>query len=322
MAGWQACDWRGCGFDLIERLRILSPELFRVAFIFLTALADRDNHLRGRRLGADDYITKPVDYEILREVIRVRLGGRDPGQRPKPLPPDDVEHLAAWFRPGGGDVPNSLLTGLVGQFRRSPPPALPPVAGFADVGPAPRDKFGASLGDLPMGVVILDRSGTVHYVNESAARVLGGGRVALLGRRACPPLAALVLRHIKARAANRIAIGDGAAPVTAIARTAGSDAYGKFTERVTVLLPALPVAPRMMAVVLHSLFNLTPAEQLLATELGTGANLSDVARARGVAMGTVRTQLKSVFGKMGVTRQSELVRALMSLQLATGFAEP
>ena len=40
------------GFDLFERLRQLDEQLFGAAFIFLTALADRDNELRGRRLGA------------------------------------------------------------------------------------------------------------------------------------------------------------------------------------------------------------------------------------------------------------------------------
>ena len=34
-------------------------------FIFLTALGDRDNQLKGRRLGADDYVVKPIDFEIL-----------------------------------------------------------------------------------------------------------------------------------------------------------------------------------------------------------------------------------------------------------------
>ena len=43
--------------------------------MFLTALADRDNELRARRLGADDYVTKPIDFEILEAIINARLAG-------------------------------------------------------------------------------------------------------------------------------------------------------------------------------------------------------------------------------------------------------
>jgi CheY-like chemotaxis protein len=44
------------GFEVLERLNDLAPRLGHLPFIFLTALADRDNELRGRRLGADDYV--------------------------------------------------------------------------------------------------------------------------------------------------------------------------------------------------------------------------------------------------------------------------
>jgi DNA-binding response OmpR family regulator len=43
--------------------------------VFLTARNDRDNELRARRLGADDYVTKPIDFEILHTIINARLAG-------------------------------------------------------------------------------------------------------------------------------------------------------------------------------------------------------------------------------------------------------
>jgi len=42
-------------------------------FVFLTALADHDNELKGWKLGADDYVTKPVDFDVLAAVIASRL---------------------------------------------------------------------------------------------------------------------------------------------------------------------------------------------------------------------------------------------------------
>ena len=42
------------GFELLERLIALAPRFSKMPFVFLTALTDRDNELRGRQLGADD----------------------------------------------------------------------------------------------------------------------------------------------------------------------------------------------------------------------------------------------------------------------------
>jgi DNA-binding NarL/FixJ family response regulator len=61
------------GFEVLQRLVQLAPRFENMPFIFLTALADRDNELRGRRLGADDYVTKPIDFDVLEAIIKTRL---------------------------------------------------------------------------------------------------------------------------------------------------------------------------------------------------------------------------------------------------------
>ena len=63
------------GFELLERLNALEPRFAKMPFIFLTALTDRDNELKGRHLGADDYVTKPIDFEVLTTIINARLAG-------------------------------------------------------------------------------------------------------------------------------------------------------------------------------------------------------------------------------------------------------
>jgi DNA-binding NarL/FixJ family response regulator len=64
------------GFELLERLIELAPRIGLLPpFIFVTALSDRDSELRARRLGADDYVTKPIDFDILETIIRARLAG-------------------------------------------------------------------------------------------------------------------------------------------------------------------------------------------------------------------------------------------------------
>jgi DNA-binding NarL/FixJ family response regulator len=63
------------GFEVLERLTGIAPQLGHIPFVFLTALADRDNELKGRQLGADDYVTKPIDFELLTTIINARLAG-------------------------------------------------------------------------------------------------------------------------------------------------------------------------------------------------------------------------------------------------------
>jgi DNA-binding NarL/FixJ family response regulator len=63
------------GFEVLERLNGLAPHLGHIPFVFLTARADRRSELRGRRLGADDYVTKPIDFDMLETIINARLAG-------------------------------------------------------------------------------------------------------------------------------------------------------------------------------------------------------------------------------------------------------
>jgi DNA-binding NarL/FixJ family response regulator len=62
------------GFEVMESLNALASRFEAVPFVFLTARTDRDSELKGRRLGADDYVTKPVDLDILAAIIETRLG--------------------------------------------------------------------------------------------------------------------------------------------------------------------------------------------------------------------------------------------------------
>lgn len=63
------------GFELLDRLVSLAPRFSRMPFIFLTALTDRANELKGRQLGADDYVIKPIDFDMLAAIINARLAG-------------------------------------------------------------------------------------------------------------------------------------------------------------------------------------------------------------------------------------------------------
>lgn len=68
--------------------------------------------------------------------------------------------------------------------------------------------------------------------------------------------------------------------------------------------------------VLATGFDLTPGEARVAVSVANGNSLQDIAEAHSVSINTVRSQLQSIFGKTGVSRQSELVSLLAASPMA------
>lgn len=70
------CDYampRMNGLELLQKLSMSGSQYATLPFILLTGSGDRDSELAARRLGADDYLTKPVDLEMLGAVVENRL---------------------------------------------------------------------------------------------------------------------------------------------------------------------------------------------------------------------------------------------------------
>ncbi len=59
------------GFTLAAEVKKQRPQ---IPFIFLTAKSMKEDQLRGFKLGADDFITKPFDSELLLYKIKAILG--------------------------------------------------------------------------------------------------------------------------------------------------------------------------------------------------------------------------------------------------------
>jgi YesN/AraC family two-component response regulator len=59
------------GLDLLKEVKNKFPQL---KVMMVTAYGDQQNYDKAFALGADDFITKPIDFETLREKI-ITLGG-------------------------------------------------------------------------------------------------------------------------------------------------------------------------------------------------------------------------------------------------------
>lgn len=105
-------------------------------------------------------------------------------------------------------------------------------------------------------------------------------------------------------------------PAHALPEAGASDGRG-----FALVFPAVAETSRLWASLRDS-FGLTPAEIRLAARLRDGKTLKDAADELDVSINTVRNQLRAIFDKMGLKRQSDLVRALSELAQVAGAIEP
>lgn len=68
-------------------------------------------------------------------------------------------------------------------------------------------------------------------------------------------------------------------------------------------------------------FGLTPAEARLAARLKDGLSLKEAAVDLGISVNTARNQIRSIFDKLGVNRQSDLIRHLTELSQLAAYIQ-
>ncbi len=61
------------GYDVLKTVQEKDSRYAEIPFVFLSALADPRQVVDGKRLGADDYLVKPIDYDLLLATVEARL---------------------------------------------------------------------------------------------------------------------------------------------------------------------------------------------------------------------------------------------------------
>lgn len=61
------------GYGVLKALQDREADYTEIPFVFLSALADSRHIVDGKRLGADDYLVKPIDYDLLLATVGARL---------------------------------------------------------------------------------------------------------------------------------------------------------------------------------------------------------------------------------------------------------
>lgn len=190
------------------------------------------------------------------------------------------------------------------------------------------------LDHLKIAIAVLDTRGTVLFYNVWARQlaqesdrvdVSEGRRLRFLNPDADQKLRAALRRLAEREQLEEdngiviVANGPDACEQPLIA------SLGILSDRpdaVLVVLAAAGYSPCETSLqCLMQAFHLTPAEQRLTRYLAFGGCLSDAAGSFAVSRHTVRNQLRSIFEKVGVQRQTDLMRLMLTGSARGGIAQ-
>ena len=177
-------------------------------------------------------------------------------------------------------------------------------------------------------VILFGQGGKIVSMNRSASEMIGE-RDGLLtspeGLRAERPaesglLAKAIERASSVSVKNKDRAGETVwisrrkgGPLQILVSPVGETGFdGNGTIRAIIFVNDPERRQRPAQDILRVRFGLTPAESRVALLLCDGRAPKDIAETIGVSVETVRSQMKSIFSKAEVRRQSELVRLLLS----------
>ncbi|ASM74520.1 MULTISPECIES: response regulator [Roseobacteraceae] len=276
------------GYGVLSALRSQRPELSMTPFVFLTALSEPREVVQGKLLGADDYLVKPVDYDLMLATVGARLRQVD---RIRNRHDDELSTL------------RTALGGLSG------------------------DGVEQALDLMSLGIVLVDAQGRPVHINRAAhemAAAIDFIRFDTASVHAIDPLSDRELQQ--AIAGTLQAAQAGAEKVVGVLLHGGQDApnvsalacalpnrndVGPAQPCVALFL-ASPNRRRVSEAVLIDLYDLTPTEARIAGALASSARKADVAAELGVSQTTIAFHMRNLFEKTGTHRQADLIALILS----------
>lgn len=284
------------GLDLLAELRETDAHS-SVPFLLLTALSDREHVLRGARAGADDYLIKPVDYDLLLATVDARLAKV---QRLQRLQRDALQRsLDEVHRHWHGVLDSLGHCALVCDGQLSIQFANRQAYAQCH-GQAQQDSplVVDAAGQMVLRQVLAQHPGVRQFLRsqqESASfdvpAVPGG-----------PPYWCLAIQSLSGKdGGDEEEHGDGA-----------PDARG---QRFALFINSLQQSVKPSAEALARRFALTPAETQVARLLVDGMSKQQMCAQLQVSASTMAFHLRNMFAKTQTGRQAELVAVLLTAAL-------
>ncbi|CAB3759159.1 LuxR family transcriptional regulator [Burkholderia sp. MSh2] len=178
-----------------------------------------------------------------------------------------------------------------------------------------------ALNRVDTGVLVTNQSCHVLYANAMAEYLLRAsqaihglaGRVRLDDSALHERLVQLIRSSVSTASGRAKPLGrtlkvprTGRLPLTLSVSPLRPSGLIRTATPLALVLLRDPEYPTASVCHLRELFGFTPTEAAIAADLGTGLSLDEIARRKGIGMGTVRSHLKRILFKTGTNRQAEV----------------
>ncbi len=282
------------GYQLLQHIRENHTELAGVPFIFLTAQDRIEQIVSGKHAGADDYLVKPVNFDLmlatidahLRQVQRLRLLMETETEQARATAVLKVEN-------GAGKV-----------FQR----------------------ISKTLDLITTGIVLLDGNAKILLMNNTAKTVIT--------KAACPEISAMFKQDTWRHAAIRKAISAAQQGEDYIGYLSLACHDGQRDILLTICALNTEITDDNDPVValffshaghhelvpfraLDALFQLTPMESRVAWAFAQGLRSEKIAQTFNISITTVAFHKRNIFQKTQTNRQADLVALLLTLPATT-----
>lgn len=281
------------GYELLRCIRENLPQLCDVPFVFLTAQDGSGQITQGKHAGADDYLVKPINFDLMLATIAARIR--------------QMQRIQARFP--AQDSPLRAVTGLHAQ---------PKTHAF--------QSLSRMFNLISSGVVLLDRQGKVQFANIAAQRLASEciSPMFLEILKANGQLAQTSSAVI--RSAIKAALGGD--EYTEFLSLPRRDGQRDLMVTVCALELADPDEGGPAAALficssnrdepapvkaLEALFKLTPTEGKVAWAFAQGLRPDQVAAAFDISLTTVAFHKRNIFQKTHTNRQADLIALLLTL---------
>ncbi|MBD3894788.1 response regulator [Halomonas sp. ML-15] len=283
------------GYRILEDIRQRRPDLADTPFVFLTALSEPRDIVDGKRLGADDYLVKPVDFDLLLVTIGARLRQV---RRMRHKAHEELDELRQ----------------AMAQLRHE----------------ISQQAFGAATRALDLvapGMVLLDHDGKRLFANRQAQQLVceqNGLRLddslMALGKRDSRALKKILDASLAASQAGedttrclRLPRPGERRDLLLLACSLPHPDMAMVTAPSVVVMLADPEhRGKLSQQMLASLFGLTPGEARIAVALAEGWRTDEIAERLSIATTTVAFHLRNLFQKTDTHRQADLIALLLA----------
>lgn len=280
------------GYELLRIVRETRDDLSEVPFVFLSAQDGSGQITQGKHAGADDYLIKPVNFELMLATIAARLR--------------QVQRIRNAHASGGTHQKHSSMLSIASDERAF-------------------ERLARMFNLITAGIVLLASDQRVLFANISAQRLLQDCTDPHLDRENTGSLPITLATSALVRCA--VEAGMRGEEYTEFLSLPRRNAQRDVLVTICALdcqdLKDAPAAALFISAgqrdkvpplkALETLFQLTPSEGRIAWAFAQGLRPEQIAEAFDISLTTVAFHKRNIFQKTHTNRQADLIALLLTL---------